>query len=490
MTTISDTILEKYELVVGLEVHVQLSTQSKIFSSDSAGFGANPNENINPVTLGLPGTLPKLNSKVVEYAVKMGLATNCSINRNNHFDRKNYFYADLPKGFQTTQDSEPICKEGYIEIKTKDQFTKRIRIHRIHMEDDAGKSMHDQDNFDSLIDLNRAGVPLIEIVSEPDIRSAEEAALYIGEIRQIAKYLEICDGNMEEGSIRCDANISIRLKGQITYGNRCEVKNLNSIKNLQKAIEHEFCRQIKLLEDGIYVEQNTLNFDAATGITTPLRSKETANDYRYFPEPDLTPLQLSEEFINKIAASLPEMPDKKVKRYILNFGLSEYDSLIITSEKEFASYFEELTKFTSNYKSAANWLIGPVKSYLNSVSKSISDFNISASNLGKLIALIDSGKISYSVASQKIFPALLENSAKTPEEIAIKLNVLIDLPDNGLGDIIDEVLKCYPDKVKEYHNGKKGVLGLFMGEIMKKSSGKINPAVANKLVLQKLEKQP
>ncbi|MGB4774371.1 MAG: Asp-tRNA(Asn)/Glu-tRNA(Gln) amidotransferase subunit GatB, partial [Daejeonella sp.] len=320
MALISEGTLEKYELVVGLEVHVQLSTLSKIFSSDSASFGAEPNVNVSAISLGLPGTLPKLNAKVVEYVVKMGLATNCTINNHNHFDRKNYFYADLPKGYQTTQDSQPICRNGYIEIKIPDRQRSRIRINRIHMEDDAGKSMHDQDEFDSLIDLNRAGVPLIEIVSEPDIRSSQEAALYLTAIRQLVKYLDICDGNMEEGSIRCDANISVRLKGTKEYGNRCEVKNLNSIRNLQRAIDHEFTRQVHLVEEGKYIEQNTLNFDAASGITSPLRSKEMANDYRYFPEPDLPPLVLTESYINQIKAGLPELPAKKAERYITNLG--------------------------------------------------------------------------------------------------------------------------------------------------------------------------
>jgi aspartyl-tRNA(Asn)/glutamyl-tRNA(Gln) amidotransferase subunit B len=488
MNTIAAKLLEKYELVVGLETHVQLSTLSKIFSTDSAGFGANPNEHVNPVTIGLPGTLPKLNGKVVDCAIKMGLATNCKINLENHFDRKNYFYADLPKGFQTTQDSKPICIGGYLEVKTKDGKLAHIRINRIHMEDDAGKSMHDQDPTDSLIDLNRAGVPLIEIVSEPDIRSAEEAALYLGEIRKLVKYLNICDGNMEEGSIRCDANISVRLRGSEQYGNRCEVKNLNSIRNLQKAIEHEYVRQIKLIEDGIYIEQNTLNFDANTGITSPLRSKETANDYRYFPEPDLTPLVLTEQYIQELLLQLPELPEMKINRYVNHLGLSEYDAYVLTSEKELAEYFDELVKFTKNYKFAANWMMGTVKSYLNSNNISIGSFAIKPKILGQLIDFIDSGKINNSVASQQIFPALLENPNVTVENIAKQLNVLIDDSVDGLDDLISEVLSKYPDKVKEYHNGKKGVVGLFMGEIMKKSKGKINPQDANKLVLQKLEK--
>jgi len=487
MTGIPDTIKEKYELVVGLEVHVQLSTASKIFSSDSAVFGAEPNENISPVSLGLPGTLPRLNKKVVEYAVKMGLATNCSINLHNHFDRKNYFYADLPKGFQTTQDSEPICKSGYIDIESSDQTTSRIRINRIHMEDDAGKSMHDQDETDSLIDLNRAGVPLIEIVSEPDIRSGSEAAAYLNEIRKLVKYLDICDGNMEEGSIRCDANISVRLRGSSDYGNRCEVKNLNSIRNLQRAIDHEFARQISVIESGGYIEQNTLNFNAESGSTSPLRSKEMANDYRYFPEPDLPPLILKEEYIREIEASLPELPAGKISRYTKEFGLSAYDAALISAEKETAEYFDELVYYTKNYKSAANWLNGPVRSYLNEQNKTIANFSLQPAELSGLIALIDSGKLNYSVAAQKVFPEMILQPGLSAGAAALSLEALIDTGEDELSCIIEEVLGNYPDKVKDYQNGKKGVLGLFMGDIMKKSKGKINPQTASKLVIEKLE---
>lgn len=487
MTIIADSITDKYELVVGLEVHVQLSTASKIFSSDSAGFGGGPNEHISPVSLGLPGTLPKLNKKVVDYAIKMGLATNCSINTRTHFDRKNYFYADLPKGFQTTQDSEPICQSGFIDVKSDDHSTRRIRIHRIHMEDDAGKSMHDQDEFDSLIDLNRAGVPLIEIVSEPDIRSAHEAAAYLNEIRKLVRYLDICDGNMEEGSIRCDANISVRLKGAPEYGNRCEVKNLNSIRNLQRAIDHEFIRQARLIDNGEYIEQNTLNFDAETGNTSPLRSKEMANDYRYFPEPDLPPLVLDETYIRKLAEELPELPAKKVERYRSVFGLSEYDAILLSSEKEIALYFDELSSYTEHYKAAANWVIGPLRSYLHDNHKHIADFGIHPKVLAELISLIDSGKLNYSVAAHQVFPELIKNPAFSAEQAANSLQVLIDTGDDELQVIIDEVLNSYPDKIIEYHNGKKGVLGLFMGDIMKRSKGKINPQTASKLVVEKLE---
>lgn len=486
MTTITDSLADKYELVVGLEVHVQLSTDSKIFSSDSAGFGGGPNEHISPVSLGLPGTLPKLNKKVVEYAIKMGLATHCSINQTTHFDRKNYFYADLPKGFQTTQDSQPICYSGFIDIKSDEHLSRRIRIHRIHMEDDAGKSMHDQDEFDSLIDLNRAGVPLIEIVSEPDIRTAHEAAAYLNEIRKLVRYLDICDGNMEEGSIRCDANISVRLKGESNYGNRCEVKNLNSIRNLQRAIEHEFIRQVHLIESGQVIEQNTLNFDAETGNTSPLRSKEMANDYRYFPEPDLQPLVLDNAFINSIAQTLPELPASKISRYQSEMALSEYDAILLSSEKEIAVYFEELCSFTSHYKAAANWVIGPLRSYLHESGSHLSEINVSPEQLAGLILLIDQGKLNYSVASHKVFPEMLKSSVSA-EEAALKLQVLIDTDDNELGRLIDEVIEKYPDKVKEYNHGKKGVLGLFMGDLMKRSNGKINPQTATKLVIEKLE---
>ncbi len=486
MTTITDSLADKYELVVGLEVHVQLSTESKIFSSDSAGFGGGPNEHISPVSLGLPGTLPKLNKKVVEYAIKMGLATNCSINQTTHFDRKNYFYADLPKGFQTTQDSQPICSSGFIDVRSDDHSSRRIRIHRIHMEDDAGKSMHDQDEFDSLIDLNRAGVPLIEIVSEPDIRSAHEAAAYLNEIRKLVRYLDICDGNMEEGSIRCDANISVRLKGDSNYGNRCEVKNLNSIRNLQRAIDHEFIRQIHLIESGELVEQNTLNFDAETGNTSPLRSKEMANDYRYFPEPDLQPLVLDKAFINSIAETLPELPASKISRYQSEMALSEYDAILLSSEKEIAVYFDELCSFTSHYKAAANWVIGPLRSYLHESGSHLSDINVSPERLAGLILLIDQGKLNYSVASHKVFPEMLKASVSA-EEAAMKLQVLIDTDDNELSRLIDEVIEKFPDKVKEYNQGKKGVLGLFMGDLMKRSNGKINPQTATKLVVEKLE---
>lgn len=490
MTTEQKTLIQddfdKYELVVGLEIHAQLSTSTKIFSSDPASFGADPNHHTSLVSLGLPGSLPKLNKKVVAYAIKMGLATNCTINKVNRFDRKNYFYADLPKGYQITQDELPICQQGYVSIILKNKEEKRIRLNRIHMEEDAGKSIHDKNDRYSLIDLNRAGVPLIEIVSEPDLRSAEEAAAYLSEVRKLVRYLEICDGNMEEGSLRCDANISVRVKGASEYGSRCEVKNLNSIRNLQRAVNYEFRRQVGVIENGGKIDQNTLNFDASTGITSVLRSKEMAFDYRYFPEPDLPPLVLTDELIQQIKNDLPELPEQRVKRYTQEYGLSEYDALLLTADKAVSDYFQEVVKFTGNYKSAANWINGPVQSYLNENSEGDLFIRIKPNSLATLISLVDDGKVNNSAATQQLFPALVKNPGIDLLDLVQELNLLIDTGDDKLLKYIDEAVAMYPDKVLEYNKGKKGVLGLFMGEVMKLSKGKIDPKTANKLVVEKL----
>jgi aspartyl-tRNA(Asn)/glutamyl-tRNA(Gln) amidotransferase subunit B len=487
MTILKDGISDKYELVVGLEVHAQLSTLSKSFSSDSAAFGGGPNQHVSPVSLGHPGTLPRINKKMVEYAVKMGLACNCTINLYNSFSRKNYFYADLPKGYQITQDQMPVCFGGNVMVRLADGTKKNIAIHHIHMEEDAGKSMHDNHHSDSFIDLNRAGVALIEIVSEPDMRSAEEAGQFLTEIRKLVRYLDICDGNMEEGSLRCDANISVRIKGAHAYGNRCEVKNLNSIRNVQRAIEHEFIRQVNEIENGGHIEQNTLNFNADTGETSVLRSKEMANDYRYFPEPDLMPLVLSHEFIDDIKNNLPVLPGALFDKYTFTLGLSYYDASVITADKDFALYFEELITHTDNYKAAVNWLMGQVKSYLNENGISITEIALKPKALAGIIKLVDSGKINNSLASHKLFPALVKNGNKTAEELAKEMNLLINGDTIDVSRYILDALAKYPDKVKEYQNGKKGVLGLFMGEIMKLSKGKIDPQQTNKLLIKELE---
>lgn len=483
----SEEFKHKYELVVGLEVHAQLSTQSKSFSSDSAAFGGDPNQHVSVVSLGHPGTLPFVNKKMVEYAVRMGLACDCSINLNNTFARKNYFYADLPKGYQITQDQAPICLGGHITVRLSDGSQKNIAIHHIHMEEDAGKSMHDQHHADSLIDLNRAGVPLLEIVSEPDLRSAEEAGQYLTEVRKVLRYLDICDGNMEEGSMRCDANISVRLWGDTAFGNRCEVKNMNSIRNVQRAIEHEFERQVRVIENGGTIEQNTLNFNADTGETSVLRSKEMANDYRYFPEPDLQPLVLTEEYVERIRKSLPALPNELYDKYITKLGLPAYDASVITADKEVAIYFEDLIAHTQNYKAASNWLMGSVKSYLNENGISITGLGISPGNLASLIALVDSGKVNNSMAAQKLFPAMLKEPASSPEELAKELNLLISADADDVYQFINEAIAKYPDKVTEYKKGKKGVLGLFMGEIMKRSKGRIDPQKTNQLLIKELE---
>ncbi|MFN4234313.1 MAG: Asp-tRNA(Asn)/Glu-tRNA(Gln) amidotransferase subunit GatB [Bacteroidia bacterium] len=478
---------DKYEAVIGLEIHIQLNTLSKAYSSDSTEFGNLPNTNVSVISLGHPGTLPKANKKVIEYAVKLGLACNCKITEFNGYARKNYFYADLPKGYQITQDKTPICTGGYITIKNKDGVEKRIHLTRIHMEEDAGKSLHDQDPYDTLIDLNRAGVPLLEMVSEPEIKSGEEAYQYVTEVRKLVRYLEICDGNMEEGSMRCDANISIMPKGSKVFGTKVEVKNMNSIRNVQRAIEYEIKRQAELLEKGEKIIQETRSFDAVSGTTFSLRSKEGADDYRYFPEPDLQPVIVTEEYKQKIKSTLPPLPDELFKKYTETFKLSTYDAAVLTESKEIALYFEELIKYCNNYKAAANWVMGEIKSYLNERALHINNFPLSPQTIASLINLIEEGKVSHSTASQKIFPLLIENPSKLPLEIAQENNLIQESNADSILPMIEEVLAKYPEKVEEYKAGKKGLLGLFVGEVMKLSKGKADPKLTNQLVREKLE---
>ena len=487
MTVISHSIDTDYEAVIGLEVHVQLSTHSKAFCSDSATFGNQPNQNISPVSLGLPGALPVCNEKIIEFAAKLGLAVGSSINKYHFFDRKNYFYADLPKGYQITQDNQPICIGGSLKIRLDNGFEKEIILNRIHMEEDAGKSIHDLDDSYSYIDLNRAGVPLLEVVTEPMISSGEEAAAYLGELRKLVRYLNICDGNMEEGSMRCDANISVRLKGSTILGNRCEVKNLNSMKNVQKAIEYEISRQIKLISKGEKIEQNTLNFDATTCTTSPLRSKEMANDYRYFPEPDLLPLLITDEFLEKVKSQMPELPEALFQKFTNQMALPVYDALVLTSEKSTADYFLAITKHTNNYKLAANWVLGSIKSFLNEKQIGFEDFKVDAKKIAEMINLIDTQTISHHQAKDQLFPALAQNQDKKVKDLVIELNLLVKEDVNEIDGLLIDILNKYPDKVKEYHQGKKGVLGLFMGDLMKISKGKIDPKKANQLLTDKIE---
>jgi len=479
--------LKGYEIVVGLEVHAQLRTHSKLFCGDSIVFGEEPNTHVSPITLGHPGTLPKMNTKAIEYAIKMGLACHCEIVKQNYFARKNYFYPDLPKGYQVSQHTTPICKGGFVKIKTA-AGEKNIRLNRIHMEEDAGKSLHDVDDKNTCIDYNRAGTPLIEIVTEPEIRSSEEAFAYVTEIRRLVRYLGICDGNMEEGSLRCDANISVRKIGDKQLGTKVEVKNLNSIRNVKRAIEIEAKRLVELLEAGEVIHQQTRSFDANNGTTFAIRDKEDADDYRYFAEPDLTPFHLQDEFIEKIKNTIPALPEERIKRYTTEMHLSEYDASVLTDEKSFADYFEKVISYTTNYKAVANWMLGPVKSWLNEQNKEIEDFPIPPQQLAALIGLVDSGKVSFSAASAKLFPQLLKEPGKSPELIATELNLVQQSDLSAIGRIVDRVLEKFADKVTEYKKGKKGLLSLFVGEVMKQSKGKADPKVANDLLIEKLKK--
>ncbi|WP_026464589.1 Asp-tRNA(Asn)/Glu-tRNA(Gln) amidotransferase subunit GatB [Adhaeribacter aquaticus] len=479
-------IFDKYQPIIGLEVHAQLSTVSKAFTADTTEYGSMPNTNISAITLGHPGTLPKMNKKAVDYAIKMGLATNCSITRHNYFDRKNYFYPDLPKGYQITQDKTPICKKGHVDIQLSNGQEKTIRLNRIHMEEDAGKSMHLAGETETLIDLNRAGVPLIEIVSEPDIHNSEEAYSFLTEIKKLVRYLDICDGNMEEGSLRCDANVSVMLKGAEKFGVKVEVKNMNSFRNVQRAIDHEIERQIALLEAGETIESETRGFDANTGTTSGQRSKETLNDYRYFPEPDLTPMVISDEWLERIKSEMPSLPHELYARFTKEYGLPEYDANVLTDAKEIAEYFDAICQHTKNYKAASNWVMGQVKSHLNELALHVSEFPLKPAQIAELIALVDSGKVSHSAASRNVFAFLLENPTKTALAAAEELNLIQESDDNALGSFIDQVLSANPAKVAEYKAGKRSLVGMFMGEVMKLTKGKADPKVANKLLQDKL----
>jgi len=481
------SLRDKYEVVIGLEVHAQLLTKTKAYSSDENIYGATPNTKTSVISLGHPGTLPKSNAKVIEYAVRLGIAVGSDIRERNEYARKNYFYADIPKGYQITQDTTPICNGGIITIKDADGNPKDIKITRIHMEEDAGKSIHDLDPFHTLVDLNRAGVPLVEVVSEPDVRSSDEAYQYINEVRKLVRYLDICDGNMEEGSLRCDANISVMLKGATEFGTKVEVKNMNSTRNVKRAIEFEIDRQIELLEEGGDVVHETRSFNAANNTTISMRHKEEANDYRYFPEPDLQAVIVTEEYIAQVKSLLPPLPKELYSKFTTEYGLSDYDTNILIDEKGIALYYNELCSHTKNFKSAANFVNGSVKSYLNENAVSISDFSISTEQLATLISIVDDERISNSVATSKVFPAML-SSNKTAEEIATENNWVQESDSDALGEYITQAIAKYPEKVAQYKGGKKGLIGLFMGEVMKLSKGQADPKLANQLLKTELEK--
>jgi aspartyl-tRNA(Asn)/glutamyl-tRNA(Gln) amidotransferase subunit B len=477
---------DAYELVAGLEVHAQLLTNSKLFCGDSAAFGGEPNTHISPITLGHPGTLPRLNKKAVEYAIRMGLACHCTISPNNYFARKNYFYPDLPKGYQISQHTTPICIGGYVTIRIGDT-ERAIELNRIHMEEDAGKSLHDVDPENTCVDYNRAGVPLLEIVTDPVIRSGEEAYAYLTELRKLLRYLGICDGNMEEGSMRCDANVSVRKKGDTKLGTKVEVKNLNSIRNVKRAIELEAKRMIEMLENGETIIQQTRSFDATNGSTFAMRTKEEANDYRYFADPDLVPFRVTEAMLQSIKESIPELPEQRIARYTQQLQLPAYDARVLCDEKETADYFEEVIAGTSNYKAAANWMLGPVKSWLNDKGVPISEFPVLPATIAALIALIDDGKLNFSIASTRVLPALVAEPDRSPMDIAASLNLVQDSDEGNVAAWVDEVMQKMPEKVAEYKKGKKGLMGLFVGEVKKVSKGKADPRLTNDILLKKLQ---
>ena len=474
---------EDYEVVIGLEVHSELSTKTKIFCSCPTKFGAAPNTQVCPICMAMPGTLPVLNEKVVEYAVKAGLATNCEISRNSKNDRKNYFYPDLPKAYQISQYDKPLCKNGYIEIETK-EGKKKIGITRIHIEEDAGKLNHDEFAGGSLVDLNRAGVPLIEIVSEPDIRSSEEAELYLKKLKSILEYIEVSDCKMQEGSYRADVNVSVRKKGDTKLGTRTEMKNMNSFRSIARAIEYEVDRQIDIIEDGKKVEQETLRWDDVSGKTFSMRDKEDAQDYRYFPDPDLVAIKLSEEYIQNIKKELPELPESRKERYLEEYNLSEKDANIITASKYLSDLFEGAIKVCNNPKAVNNWIISDISRILNETETEPIEIPFDSNQLGKLVILIDKGTISSSIG-KKVLEELFENP-RDPEEI-IKEKGWIQISDEGaIREVVKKVLEANPKSIEDYKAGKEKALGFLVGQAMKETKGQANPKMLNKLFLEEI----
>jgi len=474
----------EFETVIGLEVHAQLKTKTKIFCGCTTAFGAQPNTNTCPVCLGMPGVLPVLNRTVVEYAMKMALATNCRVNPMNQFARKNYFYPDLPKGYQVSQFDLPIAEHGWVDIEVNGTH-RRIGLTRIHMEEDAGKLVHDERGGNSYVDLNRAAVPLIEIVSEPDIRSPEEAAAYLRKLHAILRYLDICDGNMQEGSFRCDANISLRPVGETKFGTRTELKNMNSFRNVQRALEYEVRRQRDLLLDGEAVVQETLLWDPDRNVTNSMRGKEEAHDYRYFPDPDLIPIVIDEEWLARIRETLPELPDQRKRRFIEALGLPEYDAEVLTSAKELADYFEEAVQGYANVKKLSNWIMTELmREFKGEIGEDIAACRVQPKDLAALLALIDSGSISGKIA-KAVFAEMLA-TGNAPEAI-VREKGLVQMSDEGdLVKVVRDILANNPEQVAQFREGKAKVMGFFVGQLMKQTQGRANPQLANELFMKEL----
>ncbi len=478
----------EYDVVIGLEVHCQLSAESKIFASDANVFGSEPNTNISVITLAHPGVLPKLNKKVVESAVKMGLACGSEINRFNYFDRKNYFYPDLPKGYQVSQDKFPVCVGGNIKIRLKEGknfHEKTLDLHHIHLEEDAGKSVHDGADLYTLLDYNRAGTPLIEIVSEPCMQSPEEAGAYLSEIRKLVRFLEISDGNMEEGSLRADLNVSLKPKGNSKLGTKVEIKNMNSIRNLQRAAEYEIQRQATMLDAGEAIQQETRMFDADSGKTFSMRVKETMNDYRYFPEPDLAPVVITDEWLEEIRSAMPALPAALFEKFTTSLGIQEEHAAVLTEDRELSDFFMAACLETSNFKAASNWIVATLRGYANDKGTEFGQLGISPSRLAETIGLVDEGKISHS-AAQSLLPAIISRPDSPVIQLASEAGLIQQQDGEALQGMIDEVIASHVDKVTQYKKGKKGLMGLFVGEVMKKSRGSADPKMVNELLIKAL----
>ena len=476
---------EDYETVIGLEVHAELSTKTKIFCSCSTEFGAEPNTHICPICMALPGALPKLNEKVVEYAVKAGLATNCTIDQDSKNDRKNYFYPDLPKSYQISQYDKPLCKNGYIEIEDDNGNPKKVRILRIHIEEDAGKLNHNEFSGGSLVDLNRAGVPLIEIVSEPDLRSSGEADRYLKKLKSILQYIDVSDCKMEEGSLRADVNVSVHKIGE-PFGTRHEMKNMNSFKSIQRAIKYESETQISDCENGIQVEQETMRWDDVAGRTFSMRNKEDAQDYRYFPEPDLVAIKLSDEYIKKVKEELPELPESRKKRYMEEIGLSEKDANALVSSKAASDMFEKAGKICNNYKAVCNWLTSDISRILNEKEEEMEDIPFTSEELAELVELIDNGTISSKIG-KKVLEELFENP-KSPKKIIEEKGWVQISDENAIKKVVEDVLANNPQSIADFKAGKDKALGFLVGQAMKETKGKANPKMLNEMFLEELNK--
>jgi aspartyl-tRNA(Asn)/glutamyl-tRNA(Gln) amidotransferase subunit B len=473
----------EFEPVIGLEVHAQLKTQTKIFCGCSTSFGAPPNTHTCPVCLGMPGVLPVLNKKVVEYTLRMAMATNCAITPESRFARKNYFYPDLPKGYQISQYELPIAEHGHVDIDVNGGL-RRIGITRIHMEEDAGKLIHDPERPVSMVDFNRTGVPLMEIVSEPDIRQSEEAGAYLRQLRSIVRYLDICDGNLEEGSFRCDANVSIRPKGTQPLGTRTELKNLNSFKHVEKALEYEISRQKEVIMDGGQIVQETRLWDPDNNRSTSMRGKEEAHDYRYFPDPDLLPLVIDRGWIDTVKKSLPELPDAKKKRFMDQYKLPSYDAELLTSDRGLADYFEDCTRQFAQPKKVSNWVMGSLLGLLNAQEKTIEESPVSAADLARLLELVEEG-----VISGKIAKTVFDQMAQTgkPARQIVEEKGLIQITDTGaIEDIVAQIVSRHPKEVEAYQNGKTKLLGFFVGQVMQATKGQANPKMVNEILKRKL----